>query len=85
MYTIIIKGQDSIFIVGNWPEQEIVEAITNFGIENVLIISTYSNTIKVPTSIENRYCIPGEDVVEFNEFNIPTSVGEVGMDTTMME
>lgn len=64
MYTIINKTKREAFkFTGNWP-LDIIEYMLNNG-DDIIIISTYSNTIKIPVGFGTKY----EDEWEFKEYS----------------
>lgn len=66
MYTIINKTKGKNFIsIGDWP-MDIIYSMLNNG-DDIIIISTYSNTIKIPVGIIDEYT--GE--WEFKEYKYP--------------
>jgi hypothetical protein len=63
MYTIINKTQGKNFIsIGNWP-MDVIYSMLNNG-DDIIVISSYSNTIKIPVGFGTEY----EDEWEFKEY-----------------
>ena len=64
MYTVINKTKRKDFqFTGNWPN-DIIEYMLDNG-DDIIVISTYSNTIKVPAGFNADY----EDQREWKEYN----------------
>ncbi len=64
MYTIINKTQNKDFkFIGSYP-MDIIYSMLNNG-DDIIVISSYSNTIKIPVGIIDEYT--GE--WEFKEYN----------------
>ena len=54
MYTIINKTKGKEFkLTGNWPS-DIIEYMLNNG-DDIIVISSYSNTIKIPVGFGTEY------------------------------
>lgn len=68
MYTIVNKKGGTVNMRGNWPGEYIAAVVKNHGIENVVVISTYSMTLKIPISIDE------DGDIEYNEFPLPLNI-----------
>ena len=54
MYTVINKTQRKEFkFTGSWPD-DIIEYMLNNG-DDIIVISTYSNTIKIPVGLSTEF------------------------------
>jgi len=66
MYTILIENEEPLKYVGNFPSS-ILEDLIIVKKKNVIVISTYSNTIKVVKTITSQY---GINEIEWTEFEM---------------
>jgi hypothetical protein len=62
MYTIINKTQRKNFKFTDWPD-DIIEYMLNNG-DDIIVISTYSNTIKIPVGFGTEF----KDEWEWKEY-----------------
>jgi hypothetical protein len=68
MYIIINKTTNThIEYKGSWPG-DMLEALLDVG-DDVIVISLYSNTIKVPKCVLNGY----QDYWEWVDYNLPVN------------
>ena len=75
MYIIHINEKNSPFtrisqVEGNFPYFMLIEHLEKGN--NVLVISLYSNTIKVPYKVVEN----GDEYWEFEDFNVDTSISK---------
>ena len=69
MYMIVKTPKVVEIIEGNWPDRYLEELILDKG-KDVIVISTYSNTIKVPKIIEMN----GIKELEWENYHLPISL-----------
>lgn len=70
MYIIINRTKNTSFsYMGGWPSRTLEDLLKDGN--DIIVISHYSNTIKLPVYVGNLYNIPGELEYDWKDYKIP--------------